>query len=100
MTFITLYHEVDGCEIPKGYEYLMVVSHEVDANGNWIPSRVEPVKNNQELQTFFRNLMQSGEKFVIRVSCNLRGIPARLGISVQTPTGKQSLIGVCVIRSK
>jgi hypothetical protein len=80
MTFIQVYHAVDGCEIPEGHDYLMVVSYEVDANGNWIPSRIEPVTNSQELRGIIRKLFQSGDKFVIRCSRNLWGIPAKMGI--------------------
>jgi hypothetical protein len=80
MIFIRLYHRLDGCEISDGNEYLMVASNEVDANGDWIPTRIEPVKNNDELRNVFRKLIQSGDKFVVRCSRNLWGLPAKLGI--------------------
>lgn len=80
MTFLHVYHAVDGCEIPEGHDYLTVLSHEVDAFGNWVPSRIEPVKNNHDLRVVLRSLYQSGDRFVIRCSRNLWGIPAKMGI--------------------
>ncbi len=80
MTFIQLYHRLDACEIPDGSEYLMLISHEVDANGNWIPVRVDAVKNKHELRAVLRDLCLSGDRFVIRCSSNLCGVVEKLGI--------------------
>jgi hypothetical protein len=81
MTFVRLFNAVDRSEIPNGNAYVMVSCEQVDADGNWIPSRIELVSSEQ-LRANLQNLCQSGDKFVIHCARNLWGILAEMGISM------------------
>ena len=56
------------CSIPEGHEYLMVVSHDLGADGNWDPIRVESFQTINELKNAIRAILAVGDGLAIRAS--------------------------------
>ena len=80
MTFIRLYQRDEGCEIPEGYQYLMVVSEAVDSNGNWIPARVQHFRVIPQVWMALNRIQQNDDEIVVQASANFSGLAMKMGL--------------------
>ena len=81
MTFIRLYQQSDGCEMPAGHRFLIVISEQMDEQGNWVPARTASFTGITQLHRALKALVDAGDKVVIRASTSFCGIPERMGFS-------------------
>ena len=79
MTFIHVYAK-GQVEIPNGDQYLLVISYQVDGNGDWIPDHVETVTNNSALRQRLKILLNTGDSFVIRASWGFQKYAEEFGL--------------------
>ncbi|MHC1769087.1 MAG: hypothetical protein AB9869_33195 [Verrucomicrobiia bacterium] len=79
MTFIQLYAN-GQVDIPNGDQYLLVISEELDGEGNWVPSRVETVRDNSALRQRLKEIRNTGDRFVIRASWGFQKYADELGL--------------------
>ena len=80
MTHIKLFKSGKGCQVPANGDYLMVTSHEVDNQGNWVPSKVQSFRTFRQLKTGIRGIAADGESIVIQASDHFRKLASDLGL--------------------
>jgi len=79
MKYIQVFAE-GRVEIPNGDPYLLVISEQVDDNGDWISSKVETLKDNSALRQRLREIQNTGDRFVIRASWGFAKYADELGL--------------------
>jgi hypothetical protein len=80
MSFVHLYAKGEGCEIPKGSQFLMVVSQQVDPQGNWIPDHVLAFTSISQVRLAIRKFLRTESQVVIRASAAFSGIAKAMGL--------------------
>jgi len=80
MTHIRIHVRGDGCEIPDGKWFLVVVSEDIDGDGNWIPFRMESLNRMTDLQHILKRYLDTGDKVVIRASGGFSTLATKLGL--------------------
>lgn len=82
MNHIKLYRQGKGCEMPDGSEYLMVIAHQIDAQGEWVSTDIQLFGTWHELQIAIREMVASGEGIVVRASPYFEGLANDLGLTL------------------
>jgi hypothetical protein len=70
--------------MPNGAEYLMAVSTQLDATGDWIPSRIRTAANYYELQKSLREIVGTDGAIVIHGSGKFMRLAQELGMPMLT----------------
>lgn len=83
MKFISIHIDGDRCEIPKGHTFLMVVSEEVDSQGNWIPSYAKPLKRAEDVYGEIQRMKKSCDGIVIRTSASFNGMAKKMELRLR-----------------
>jgi hypothetical protein len=82
MKHINIYRRGEGCEIPNGKEYLLILASDLDANGNWIPTKTQSFETLLELRKALHEIMASGEGIIIQASADFGCLADELGLSL------------------
>ena len=80
MKYIHIHEPGHGIEIPSGKRLLMVVAENIDADGNWVPSRTESFFTVTELVASLKRYLANGEGVVIRAPSGFSGVAKTLGL--------------------
>jgi hypothetical protein len=67
-TYVKLHRRDEHCEIADGHDYLMVISHQMDGSGDWLPSEVQSVRSIRELKEVLREIVASSDSVVVKAS--------------------------------
>ena len=84
MTHIKLYRRGEGCEMPDGSEYLMVLARQVDTDGNWLSTEVQSFQSICQLREALREIVATRDGIVIRGSSQFWQLAQELGLPVLT----------------
>lgn len=83
MKFISIHIDGEGCEIPQRHTFLMIVSEEVDSQGNWIPRYAKPLKRAEDVYEEIQRMKSSCDRIVIRTSASFRGMAQKMGLKLR-----------------
>jgi len=79
-THVKVFRRGEHCEIPDGCDYLMVVSHQWNDNGDWLPSEVRAVQSVRELKEVLRQIVATSDSVVVKASGWFEHIASGLGL--------------------
>ena len=79
-THVKVFRRGEHCGIPDGCDYLMVISHQMDGNGDWLPSEVRAVQSVRELKEVLRQIVATTDSVVIKAAVWCEHIAAGLGL--------------------
>lgn len=78
--FIKIFRRGEHCEIPDECGYLMVISHQMDGNGDWLTADVKAVQSIRELKEALRQMVASSGGVVIKASPWFEHMASSLGL--------------------
>ncbi|HNQ88456.1 MAG TPA: hypothetical protein PKM73_07580 [Verrucomicrobiota bacterium] len=80
MKYIDVHRDGDRCRLPDGKLFQIVVAEGIDAEGDWIPSRVESFRTDEEFVEGLKKYLGTGDGVVIRAPAGFNGLATRLGL--------------------
>ena len=80
MNYIKLFTKGE-CKVPRGNNYLMVISLDIDPTGDWLPNKTESFLTMEELKTALFKILASGEQIAIRGSTHFDKLANELGLT-------------------
>ena len=80
MTHVKLCQRRQGCGLPEGEEYLIVISHEVDCYGIWLPSHTKSFQTFSPLKEALRGIAANGGGMVLQASGEFDPSALELGL--------------------
>ncbi len=80
MTHVRLHRRGEACGIPDDNEFLMVIPHEVDAHGEWLPSTVRAVRTLPQLKEALRETAAATGGIVLQASGQFEPLATELGL--------------------
>jgi len=69
----------NGVVPPDGCDYLLVVAHETDGNGDWLTADVQAVQSIRELKAL-RQIVATSDNVVVKASSWFEHVAAGLGL--------------------
>ena len=70
-------HEQDG-------DYLLVIAHEMDCHGNWLPMEIQSFQTLAQLKCGLLGIMTAAERIVIRAPSQFNQLAEDLGLKLLT----------------
>lgn len=84
MKFIKIFARGEGCQIPRGFNFLLVAADQFDAHGEWVTTAPLCFKTQDDLWRTLKLVASKGEPFTIKGSPRFRRMAKRLKCDLKT----------------